>query len=158
MAFDWVGPDLVFGGMTTFFIITGILSLRDAAAGVQTLACWQTAVHTAVGWLLFHGTHTSVIPSCLQPIWGLLVLQHVWTRWRVCYAQRYATILKFDSCNPCCCPAGFSNTGVLTVMMLYLVAEGVTQTGGLDLAMNLMLGKASTTFWAQVGGLVCWDP
>lgn len=33
MAFDWVGPDLVFGGMTTLFIITGILSLRDAAAG-----------------------------------------------------------------------------------------------------------------------------
>jgi hypothetical protein len=34
MAFDWVGPDLVFGGMTTVFIITGILSLRDAAAGL----------------------------------------------------------------------------------------------------------------------------
>lgn len=54
------------------------------------------------------------------------------------------------------CPAGFSNTGVLTVMMLYLVAEGVTQTGGLDLAMNFMLGKASTTFWAQVrAGYAC---
>jgi hypothetical protein len=39
---------------------------------------------------------------------------------------------------------------VLTVMMLYLVAEGVTQTGGLDLAMNLMLGKANSVFWAQV--------
>lgn len=77
MAFDWVGPDLVFGGMTTLLIITGILSLRDAAAG-------------------------------------------------------------------------FSNTGVLTVMMLYLVAEGVTQTGGLDLAMNLMLGKSNSVFWAQV--------
>lgn len=35
-------------------------------------------------------------------------------------------------------------------MMLYLVAEGVTQTGGLDLAMNLMLGKANSVFWAQV--------
>lgn len=33
MGFDWVGPDLVFGGMTTLFIITGILSLKDAAAG-----------------------------------------------------------------------------------------------------------------------------
>lgn len=33
MAGDWVGPDLVFGGMSTFFIITGILSLRDAASG-----------------------------------------------------------------------------------------------------------------------------
>jgi hypothetical protein len=35
-------------------------------------------------------------------------------------------------------------------MTLYLVAEGVTQTGGLDLAMNMVLGKASTVFWAQV--------
>jgi hypothetical protein len=35
-------------------------------------------------------------------------------------------------------------------MMLYVVAEGVTQTGGLDLAMNFMLGKANSTFWAQV--------
>jgi hypothetical protein len=33
MAFDWVGPDLVFGGMTSLFVITGVLSLRDAAAG-----------------------------------------------------------------------------------------------------------------------------
>lgn len=40
-------------------------------------------------------------------------------------------------------------------MMLYLVAEGVTQTGGLDLAMNFMLGKASTVFWAQVRGIGC---
>jgi hypothetical protein len=39
---------------------------------------------------------------------------------------------------------------VLTVITLYLVAEGVTQTGGLDLAMNMVLGKASTVFWAQV--------
>jgi len=26
--------------------------------------------------------------------------------------------------------AGFSNTGVLTVLALYMVAEGVSQTGG----------------------------
>jgi hypothetical protein len=37
MSFDWVGPDLVFGGMTTLFIITGILSLREAAAGQCSL-------------------------------------------------------------------------------------------------------------------------
>lgn len=49
--------------------------------------------------------------------------------------------------------AGFSNTGVLTVMALYLVAEGVSQTGGLDLAMNFMLGqKTRSVFWAQVRG------
>lgn len=56
MGFDWVGPDLVFGGMTTLFIITGILSLRDAAAGeLQHYTCPAAAV-------LLHnsptGTHT----------------------------------------------------------------------------------------------------
>ncbi|KAF6235190.1 hypothetical protein COO60DRAFT_1671656 [Scenedesmus sp. NREL 46B-D3] len=77
MGFDLVGPDLVFGGLTALYVTTGIISIRDGAAG-------------------------------------------------------------------------FSNTGVLTVLVLYLVAEGVSQTGGLDLAMNFMLGKASTVFWAQV--------
>lgn len=42
----------------------------------------------------------------------------------------------------CCAVVGV--VGVLT---------GITQTGGLDLAMNLLLGKASTVFWAQVRGM-----
>jgi hypothetical protein len=40
MAGDWVGPDLVFGGLTTFYIITGIISLRDAAAGERSWRSW----------------------------------------------------------------------------------------------------------------------
>lgn len=46
--------------------------------------------------------------------------------------------------------AGFSNTGVLTVLALYIVAEGVSQTGGLDILMNKVLGRANSVFWAQV--------
>jgi hypothetical protein len=57
MGFDLVGPDLVFGGLTALYVTSGIISIRDGAAG-------------------------------------------------------------------------FSNTGVLTVLVLYLVAEGVSQTGG----------------------------
>eukprot|EP00879_Flechtneria_rotunda_P031768 GHRR01034729.1.p1 GENE.GHRR01034729.1~~GHRR01034729.1.p1 ORF type:complete len:164 (-),score=29.62 GHRR01034729.1:217-708(-) len=77
MGLDLVGPDLVFGGMTAIFAVSGIISVRDAAAG-------------------------------------------------------------------------FSNTGVLTVVVLYLVAEGVSQTGCLDLAFNAILGRSHTVFWAQV--------
>lgn len=40
--------------------------------------------------------------------------------------------------------------GVLTVLALYAVAEGVSQTGGLDILMNKVLGRASSVFWAQV--------
>lgn len=36
--------------------------------------------------------------------------------------------------------AGFSNTGVLTVLVLFVVAEGVSQTGALDVLFRLVLG------------------
>lgn len=54
---DLVGPDLVFGALTSLYVVAGIISLNEGASG-------------------------------------------------------------------------FSNTGVLTVLVLYLVAEGVSQTGG----------------------------
>lgn len=54
---DLVGPDLVFGALTSIYVVSGIISTSEGAAG-------------------------------------------------------------------------FSNTGVLTVLVLYLVAEGVSQTGG----------------------------
>lgn len=61
MSFDWVGPDLVFGGMTTLFVITGILSLRDAAAGQCTLlsahCMWSSAVSASTA---------SAVPSVLH--------------------------------------------------------------------------------------------
>lgn len=36
------------------------------------------------------------------------------------------------------------------MLALYVVAEGVSQTGGLDILMNKVLGSASSVFWAQV--------
>jgi hypothetical protein len=57
MGFDWLGPDFVFAGLGTIYMITGIIDLKEGAAG-------------------------------------------------------------------------FSNTGVLTVLALFVVAEGVSQTGG----------------------------
>jgi di/tricarboxylate transporter len=45
--------------------------------------------------------------------------------------------------------AGFSNTGVLTVMALFVVAEGVSQTGALDAAFTLALGRAPSAAVAQ---------
>lgn len=45
---------------------------------------------------------------------------------------------------------GFSNTGVLTVMALFVVAEGVSRTGSLDYYMGKMLGKPKTIAGAQI--------
>ncbi|GIL78280.1 hypothetical protein Vretifemale_7730, partial [Volvox reticuliferus] len=46
--------------------------------------------------------------------------------------------------------AGYGNTGLLTVIFLYLVAEGITQTGGLELIMNYVLGRSRSVHWALV--------
>ena len=50
--------------------------------------------------------------------------------------------------------AGFSNTGVLTVMALYAVAQGVSQTGALDVLMGRVLGRARSVHWALVRMMV----
>jgi di/tricarboxylate transporter len=47
--------------------------------------------------------------------------------------------------------AGFSNEGILTVMSLFVMAEGVTRTGLLDYYMGLVLGNELRT----VSGVAC---
>jgi len=46
--------------------------------------------------------------------------------------------------------AGFSNSGVLTVMSLFVVAEGVSRTGALDYYMGIILGKPKSIAGAQL--------
>ncbi|KAI2489071.1 divalent anion Na symporter [Fragilaria crotonensis] len=46
--------------------------------------------------------------------------------------------------------AGFSNTGILTVMVLFIVAEGISRTGALDYYMGMILGKPKTIAGAQL--------
>lgn len=46
--------------------------------------------------------------------------------------------------------AGFSNEGLLTVMVLFVVAEGISRTGALDWYMGKLLGRPQTTAGAQL--------
>ena len=46
--------------------------------------------------------------------------------------------------------AGFANEGLLTVMVLYVVASGVSHTGGLDWYMSNMLGSPRLLAMAQL--------
>jgi di/tricarboxylate transporter len=46
--------------------------------------------------------------------------------------------------------AGFANEGLLTVMVLFVVAEGISVTGALDWYMNKLLGSPTTTAGAQL--------
>lgn len=45
---------------------------------------------------------------------------------------------------------GFSNEGILTVMALFVVAEGVSRTGALDHYMGMILGRPKTVAGAQL--------
>ena len=46
--------------------------------------------------------------------------------------------------------AGFSNQGLLTVLVLFVVASGISHTGGLDWYMGKLLGKPSTLAGCQI--------
>lgn len=43
---------------------------------------------------------------------------------------------------------GFSQNGLLTVVILFVVAEGIGQTGGMEKALNILLGRTKNPFWA----------
>ena len=45
---------------------------------------------------------------------------------------------------------GFSNEGVLTVMALFIVAEGIGHTGALDHYLGMLLGRPTTTAGALI--------
>lgn len=46
--------------------------------------------------------------------------------------------------------AGFSNEGLLTVLTLFVVAEGISRTGALDWYMSKLLGRPTSTASAQL--------
>lgn len=46
--------------------------------------------------------------------------------------------------------AGFSNEGLLTVLTLFVVADGISKTGALDWYMGKLLGRPTTTASAQM--------
>lgn len=43
---------------------------------------------------------------------------------------------------------GFAQNGLLTVVILFVVAEGIGQTGGMEKALNIFLGRTAKPFWA----------
>ena len=47
--------------------------------------------------------------------------------------------------------ASFGNEGVLTVAVLYVVAAGLTETGGMRLLTERLLGRPRTLAGAQLG-------
>ena len=51
--------------------------------------------------------------------------------------------------------AGFSNEGIMTVMSLFIVAEGISRTGALDYYMGKLLGTPKTIAGASTAASPC---
>jgi Citrate transporter len=64
-----------------------------------------------------------------------------------------AGLVLFMACEIVTIPEaleGYSNEGILTVMALFVVAEGVSRTGCIDHYMGLLLGSPKTVAGAQI--------
>ena len=58
-------------------------------------------------------------------------------------------VTPYDMLSPKEAVAGFANTGVLTVGMLYIVAAGLKETGAMTVLTSKMLGRPRNNFTAQ---------
>jgi di/tricarboxylate transporter len=58
-------------------------------------------------------------------------------------------VTPYDILSPKEAISGFSNTGVLTVAMLYIVAAGLKETGAMQVLTAKLLGRPRSTFTAQ---------
>ena len=80
---------------------------------------------------------------------GLVVMGFDWVPPDLVFALMSSALMAAQILPARAAAAGFSNTGVLTVMALFVVAEGVSQTGALDAAFTLALGRAPSAAVAQ---------
>ena len=60
-----------------------------------------------------------------------------------------ALLLAGQIINPSEALAGFANEGLITVLALFVVAAGISRTGGLDWYMSKLLGAPRTLAMAQ---------
>lgn len=61
---------------------------------------------------------------------GLIVMMGDWLAPHLAFTAMVGVLMAATVIDTRAGASGFSNTGVLTVVVLYAVAEGVSQTGG----------------------------
>jgi len=90
----------------------------------------------------------AVVSIVLFVTLGVLVVDKIGPDWALVTAL--LIFMAFEIINIDEGLAGFANEGVLTVMALFVLAEGVSRTGALDHYMGKLLGTPSTAAGAQV--------
>ncbi|KAG2495059.1 hypothetical protein HYH03_006670 [Edaphochlamys debaryana] len=87
---------------------------------------------------------------------AFILMAFDWVGPDLCFSILLAWLTAFDGeiISLSRAAAGYGNTGLLTVIFLYWVAEGVTQTGGLEQVMNYVLGRSRSVHWALVRSML----
>ena len=80
----------------------------------------------------------------------MVIYINEWDRSLLSENEITAVMHIFHACSDAQAASGYGNTGLLTVVFLYMVAEGIYQTGILEGAMIHVLGKSRSPFWAIV--------
>jgi Citrate transporter len=91
---------------------------------------------------------TVVVAVTLVVMFGFMMTDRIGPDWVMT-----AGLVLFMACEIVTIPEaleGYSNEGILTVMALFVVAEGVSRTGCIDHYMGLLLGSPKTVAGAQM--------
>jgi undecaprenyl pyrophosphate phosphatase UppP len=91
---------------------------------------------------------TVVVAVTLAVMFGFMMTDRIGPDWVMT-----AGLVLFMACKIVTIPEaleGYSNDGILTVMALFVVAEGVSRTGCIDHYMGLLLGTPKTVAGAQI--------
>jgi di/tricarboxylate transporter len=92
--------------------------------------------------------HAYVVSITLVIMFGFMMSDYIGPDWVMT-----AGVVLFMACEIVTVKegvAGFSSAGILTVMALFVVAEGVSRTGALDHYMGMILGRPKTLASAQI--------
>ena len=80
--------------------------------------------------------------AIIAALFTLLVIDR-WPTWAL-FGGAVAAIVTLGLASEAEATAGFSNTGVLTVVVLYIVAAGLYRTGAISAVTNLLIGQPRT--------------
>jgi hypothetical protein len=92
--------------------------------------------------------HTVVVAITLVIMFGFMMFDKIGPDWVMT-----AGLVLFMACEIVSIKdglVGFSNEGVLTVMALFIVAEGIGRTGALDHYLGMLLGRPKTAAGAMI--------
>jgi len=122
--------------------------------------CWNELAGTETSFSTFHRLleeeekkvgepwEQAVVSIVLVVMLGVLAVDKVGPDWVMTTALVIFMVCEIIDTEQAL--KGFANEGVLTVMALFVVAEGVSRTGALDYYMGLLLGTPTTAAGAQV--------